>query len=129
MNPKFQGIVTALFKARVNACLASFEGKEMEVVIRKITKPASDLQRRYYHGVIVKMFAEFMSGIDTKETHAEAHDALRVKFLSVIDERGLTRIRSTEDLSTIEKEAYHVECRMLGDSLGFYIPLPNECEY
>lgn len=104
-------------------------GDEFEIFARKIRKPASAQQRKYYHGVIVKMFAEFMSGIDTQETHAEAHDALRVKFLSLTDEHGLTIIRSTESLSTTEKEEYHAECRRLGDSLGFYIPLPNEAEY
>jgi hypothetical protein len=38
-------------------------------------------------------------------------------------------VRSTTELSTIEWEDYMTECRRLGDTLGFYIPNPNECEY
>jgi hypothetical protein len=134
-----RGVMIPVFRARfkdkvlqVDARFYSWVstlGEEFEILARKIRKPASPRQRKYYHGVIVKMFAEFMSGIDTKESHAEAHDALRVKFLSQTDDHGLTVIRSTESLSTVEKEEYHAECRRLGDSLGFYIPLPNECEY
>ena len=104
--------------------LNSLEGQNVDVTVRKHRKQRSNQENRYYRGVVVFMFADF-TGYDNEE----AHLALRQRFLSTVDDNGLMRIRSTTELSTSEFEDYMTQCRMLGDTLGFYVPAPNEVDY
>jgi hypothetical protein len=61
-------------------------------------------------------------------TKDEIHDALRKEFLSKIDPAtGLTKIKSTTDLSTIEFNEYYAAIqRWASEFLNIYLPDPNE---
>lgn len=103
--------------------------------IKPITKPRSNQQNRYYRGVIVKMVAEEVCGYPASNDDCEAiHKELAKRFLgyTLVERGGFTFevIRSTTDLSTVEMEAYHENCRRwAADFLHIYIPLPNEIDY
>lgn len=135
-RPKFQCALNAL------------EGQEIRLTIER--KPAqrknsTRSQREYYWPVICGMIGDFI-GISKEE----AHDLCKARFLSIKkDFRGqiFTIVRSTESLSTIEREDYHQKIREWasrgfpeeGEEFGgivddvvqasLYIPLPNEADY
>lgn len=111
--------------------LNRLDGNDVRLVIER--KPAqrkqsTGLQRRYYFAVICRIIADHV-GISIDE----AHDSMKAKFLSAeIEKDGykFVVIRSTESLSTIEREDYHRMIREWASiDLGVYIPLPNEIEY
>lgn len=106
--------------------LAQFSaGEVVQVSIQKPKKRATDPQRRYYWAVIVTMISDEIG--DDKES---VHLSLREKFLSVETDNGLKRIRSTEELTTVEREEYHEQVRRWAAQwLSMYIPLPNEVEF
>jgi hypothetical protein len=107
--------------------LANHEGKKVELVLRKRRTKRSDSQNRYYWGVCVEILANHC-GYEPEELH----EALKVKFLSdrQEDENGLMRVRSTAKLTTDEFIAYtNRVVRWAAESLGVYIPSPNEVEY
>jgi hypothetical protein len=97
-------------------------GAEVDITIGRHRKKTSPRQRRYYWAVIVAMIAEAAG-----YTPEEAHDALRRQFLTIHGDTALPTVRSTEDLTTTEREQYHEDCRRLGaETYGIYIPDPNE---
>ncbi len=104
--------------------IRALDGQRFECVIEKEKKHCSDRQRRYYRGVICKMVAKAFE-IDEDA----AHRGLAQRFLTVTPEKGLPYVRSTESLTTVEKEEYHRQCRQFGDEwLHIYIPEPNETD-
>jgi hypothetical protein len=98
-------------------------GTKIDVILKKHEERCSDPQRKYYWAVIVKMIAEY-----TGHEPDEIHDALKFKFLKTRDVRGIEYVKSTESLTTAEREEYHEQCRKWAlIVLGVKIPLPNEC--
>jgi hypothetical protein len=111
---------------RFDVLKRKFEGKDVEVVLRLPQKKSTGPQRRYYWPVIVGMICE-AAGYGPE--HAEAiHEFLKGMFLQ--DTSGpLPITRSTEALTTVEREEYHDNCRRwAAEFLGIYIPLPNEVD-
>src|ERR1035437_10241433 len=96
------------------------DGKELDVVIRKHTKKATRKQREYYWPGIVKPIADHI-GEAGKAGENRVHEGLKDKFLRVADPVFGFRVRSTEELSTTEKEEYHANCRQwAAEFLGLY---------
>lgn len=128
VTPSFVGVVqdgkVHLDSPKQFAAYAKrFEGDEIEVEIRKRRKKRSDVQNRYWHGVVIPLLAEH-----TGYTRDEMHEALKAKFLGSEDlALGLVRIGSTTKLST-EKFADLVDQVVLwaAESLGVIIPLPDK---
>jgi hypothetical protein len=111
---------------RFDALRRKFEGKDVEIVLRLPQKKTTDPQRRYYFGVIVAMICE-EAGYGPE--HKEAiHEFLKGMFLK--DTSGQLPItRSTQSLTTVEREEYHSNCRRwAAEFFGLYIPLPNEVD-
>ena len=107
--------------------LSKFEGKRIEIVLRKRRSQRSDGQNRWYWGVCVEILANHC-GYDPEEMH----EALKIKFLSdrTEDEKGLMRVGSTARLTTDEFIAYtNRVVRWAAESLYVYIPSPNEVDY
>lgn len=118
-RPKFQCAANAL------------EGKEVRLTMERKPAPrknSSDPQRRYYWAVICQIVGDNI-GISPED----AHDSLKAKFLSSTIERegqSFVVVKSTESLSTIEREDYHRDVREWASVfLKVYIPLPNEVEF
>lgn len=109
-----------LNKEELTKALKEILPGEYVLTIKKRSKPRSLNENSYYHGVIVKMIAEYCG-----YTPEEAHDALKWEFLR--KDGVIPTIRSTTDLSTIEFEEYCSKIRMWASKeLGVYIPSPNE---
>lgn len=106
--------------------ISKLEGKEIELTIRKKKSQRSINQNAAYWGLVIDILSEHL-GYEREEVH----DALRAKFLSHIDEKtGLTVIRSTTSLSTVEFMDYYSKIqRWASEFLNCYIPSPNECDY
>lgn len=104
--------------------------QDVDITIGKRRKKSTRKQREYYWPVIVTMIAHAAGYIGTKEELQLVHDGLRARFLTVPREESgsvLPVIRSTESLTTVEREDYHEKCRHFGaEYFGIYIPDPNE---
>ena len=78
----WQGIDGKKWDAKVRF----FDGKDVEVTIRKWQLKRSNQQNSYYWGVVVAMIAEAAG-----YTPEEAHDALRMQFLEAHGSTGYGR--------------------------------------
>jgi hypothetical protein len=108
----------------LNGYLATLEGADLEVIIRRPRKDRSSQQNRYYWGVVVELLCE-----STGYTQDEMHNALRMLFLRD-DSRQVPTIRSTAELTTVGFEEYLEKVRnWASDALGCDIPMPNEVDY
>ena len=104
--------------------LSRLEGKEIELTVRQKKSQRSNEQNRAYWGLAIEILSDHL-GYEREEVH----DLLRHRFLSHVDERGLTIIRSTTSLSTKEFSEYYEKIqRWAAQFLNCYIPSPNEAE-
>lgn len=134
MNPVHRGKVEQGKKiydnpSRYLVQLSKLEGKRFEEVIRREKSKRSLNQNSAYWGIAIEILSECEAfGGYTKE---EIHDALRKEFLSKVDPNtGLTKIRSTTDLNTVEFNEYYATIqRWAAEFLDIYIPSPNEAPY
>jgi chloramphenicol 3-O-phosphotransferase len=102
-----------------------FEGKPVEVIVRRKRKQRSDRQNRYYRGVIVRILADHLG-----YSEDEMHEALKWEFLRVHHDDKPDTVRSTTTLTTLEFEEYCEKVRMWASKeFGCFIPLPNEVDY
>lgn len=112
---------------KLDTWMNSFKpGTHVFVTIRKIKKnmPRSIVQNNYYHGVVIKLLSEF-TGYEPEEMHK----ALKIKFLTYENVKGLPVTLSTTQLKTHEFEEFLERVRRWASmDLGVYIPLPNEVE-
>ena len=131
MIPKFTGNVDASGVLSIvdsqylnyKAHLTSLANKTVEITVKPFKKFASDPQRKYYWGVLVKILAKELG-----YTQDAMHNALKIEFLSYED-NGLTFVQSTQKLNTAEREEYHEDIRNWAMSFhGIYLPLPNEVD-
>lgn len=129
-NPIFTGIVTQ-GKLRLDAParylvhLARLEGKLVEVVVRRRRSQRSVNQNAAYWGIAVEILSQHL-GYDK----CTMHDALKEKFASRRDEKGLLIVESTAAMDTKRFCKYYEDIqRWSAEFLGVYIPDPNECEY
>ena len=118
--------------------IAAFQGKEIEVVVRRKKKRKTDRQRKYYFECIVGGFLAAFSDWqpDFGWTKDAVHETLKLKFLPLVREWGemvipetgeaIREVMSTEKLTTVECEMYHEHCRKWAAELSIMIPLPNE---
>jgi hypothetical protein len=114
------GVVT--LDKKFHEHVKSLKDGQYFVTVQKQKKTRSLNQNGYYFGVVVAMIAEKLG-----YTPDETHQSLRTQFLSEKHESGLSRIKSTSELSTVEFEKYLEVVRMFASEfLNLYIPLPHE---
>lgn len=103
--------------------LETLTDKEVQVSVKRKSKPRSDRQNRYYHGVVIKILADHLG-----YSPDEMHDALRLHFL-IDRERKIPTIKSTTSLDTIGFENYMSQIRQwASEEFSLYIPEPNETD-
>lgn len=129
MNKQITDTVSQIFVQRIMVELMRLNGKRITVTIGPEIKHGTDKQRRYYWSVIVAIAAECMG-----ESKEAAHEALCIKLLRLERPdlpKGCIVHRRYSALSTLEREQYHADCRMLLAEWfpGIYVPLPNEGDY
>lgn len=101
----------------------AMEGKRVEETVKPERKHGSKKQRSYYWAVIIPVACE-CSGYEQDEMH----QAFKFEHLRVRNDGKPDTVRSTESLSTVEKEEYYEKCRRTITFMGGYCPLPNEAD-
>ena len=131
MNPVFTGTIEkGKLKLdnphRYLVHLAKFEGKEIELVLRKKENQRTLPQNRYYFKVIVEILMD-----ETGFNKQQMHDALKEKFASARDEKtGLLIIESTARMKTKRFIQYCDDIKQwAAEFFGCYIPDPNQVDY
>ena len=118
---------------RIMLAIRAFEGKIVDLTIRRATKQRSENQNRYYWGVIVPIWQDLLlkewGELRNKEY---THEFLKANcgYEERVNEATgeILRVpKSTTENTTVEQEEYHTACRLLAhDMFGVEIPLPNE---
>lgn len=100
-------------------------GEEIELVIRKRRNQRSSQANRYYHGVVVKLLAEYCG-----YEHDDMHEALAMKFLRIDDcpITGVPRRKRTPATNTAEFADYIDRCIRFAAELGVVIPDSSRSE-
>ena len=122
-----QGNLVLDNRSRFQNFVKSFEGKKIEIILRKRKKQRSDQQNRYYWGVVIDILGKTF-GYEPEEMH----NALRFKFLQIDSaiQPGLISAQSTTKLSTVEFMDYIAKIqRWAAQEFQIYLPDPNEAEY
>ncbi len=97
---------------------------KIEVILRKQTKKSSNAQNRYYYGVICKLLSEH-----TGHSVEEIDCVLKWKFLKQTDGKGMEFVPSKMDLSTVDRETFHEDCRRWAAVvMEVNIPLPEKVD-
>ena len=101
------------------------EGKEIELILRKLRRKRSLDQNSYLWGVVYAIFAEEL-GYEVEELHL----ACRERFLRDRENEvaGLMKIGSTADLDTAQFTEYIEQVRRLAAEMGCVIPDPMSVE-
>ena len=118
---------------RIATALRQFEGKRVEIVLRKDNYYRSNQQNAYYFAVIVPLTIEAIKN-EWAETWGveKTHNMYKTMFLS--EEKANYRTgeiikipKSTTQNTTIEQEDFHNQCReFLREWFNVEAPLPNE---
>lgn len=94
-----------------------------EMVLR--TKFRSQNENRYFHGVVLPLLSDF-----TGHPSEDIKYALKQHFGWMKTKEMFGKIQevpmSTSEMSTTEFEQFMTQIRMFGDTIGVYIPTPNE---
>lgn len=98
--------------------------------IKKLRKPRSLMQNRYYHGCIVSRLAEKFE-LDTDTMHETLkYLFLKEEFYCPLTSETICKILSTTSLNTKQMEEYLERIRQWAiTEYGYELPLPNETEY
>jgi hypothetical protein len=105
---------------------------EYELIIRKPKKGRSSNQNRYYFGVVLRLLSDHTgySVDDLHETMKSMFNPLRLEFNTKKGTEAIRASKSTTELTTVKMEEYLSQIReWASQSLGVFIPLPNEVDY
>ena len=111
-------------------------GKKVRIGIELWRKKRSPAQRRFFHGVLVRMISDH-SGNDTAEVHSAVKHQFPEYFrrwATITGKDGheveIDHWRSYEDLTTAEQEELNEKLRAWAlDFFGLDLPLPNEARW
>jgi hypothetical protein len=112
--------------------LKKLESKTVSLTLGEWRNTRSIQENRYYWGVIIRIFEDYIGNKDNQS--GDAHEHLTSQFLKYrkkdpITGRYRTYIKSTSDLTTKEFEDYCSTCRTyLNSTFGLCVPQPNEFE-
>ena len=112
--------------------IKSFEGQEVEIIIRKKSKIRSTYQNSYYWAVIIPLTIEaILKEWGEHWDNQQAHDLYKMKFLNnevITNNNVILKVpKSTTENDTIDQERFHDQCRQfLKEWLNVDCPLQNE---
>lgn len=110
--------------------MQKLDGQEVVLTLDKKRNTRSNAENRYYYGVIIPIFNDYIGNKDNQSS--DAHDHLKYQFLRFrvrdkITKRFRTYIKSTAELTSLEFENYCSQCRAyLNTEFGLIVPQPNE---
>ena len=115
-----------------NSELELMEGKQVEVIVKKVNKKRTLSQNAYYWGVIiVQVQAGVYNSWGEYKTTDEVHEMLKAQLnsdIKVNSKGNVLRItQGTSGLSTEDFNEYFIKCiDFAKEWFGITIPLPNE---
>lgn len=106
--------------------LSSFEGKKVVIEVTEHKRTRSDLQNRYYWGVVLKYLSD-----ETGHTQEELHEIMKLRFLKpvamIFNGVAYNIAPSTTKLNTGEFSTFIEQIRDFASAeLSCYIPSPDE---
>ena len=120
-------------RAKVKQAVSNFEGKDIEVIIRKATKRRSNPQNAYYFGVIIPLTIQAIE-LEWGEVWNtdKTHNMFKSLFLfeEKVNKETSEVIKiptSSTENTTAKQETFHNQCReFLKEWFNVKTPLPNE---
>jgi len=129
------GKLNKVASAEISSILNQFEGKRVEVIIKKARSKRSDNQNRYYWGCVVKIVRQGLKDLGWIMSPEETHDFLKDKFLgyeTMANSEGLEigkKYKSTTELTKTEFGEYIEQIQIFSaEILNVIIPDPNSQE-
>jgi hypothetical protein len=117
----------------ITDAIHSFEGKTIEITLKRKRKERSNPQNRYYHGCLIVVFQNCIKDSWGEVWSREkCHEFLKARFLfteKVNEDTGeIAQIpKSTTECTTVEFEEYLEECRQfMLEWFDTDCPLPNQ---
>lgn len=127
------GTLPEHIRQRIKDCLFANEGKTVVVTISTPKKYSTNPQRQYYFGVIVEAIQSYFASEGKWYDKDTIHASMKVEIGNLWKEEPdpitgeIKKIpRSYNDLSTVEAEIYHGQCRQWAAEHGFDIEEPHE---
>ena len=118
---------------RIAKAVKYFEGKTIDITMKKQSQYRSNQQNGYYFGVIIPMTITAVEDEWGEIWNSEeAHEMFKTMFLyneKVNDKTGeiVKTPKSSTENSTKDQEVYHEKCRQfLKEWFNVDVPLPNE---
>lgn len=115
--------------------ISAFEGKKVELELRKAVKSRTSPQTRYYFGVVVRMVRLALQDLGNEVSLEQTHEFLKSMFLfkEVVNENTseiykipLSLSNKGEVSTDIMTEYIDTIIRWASSELSIVIPLPNE---
>lgn len=113
--------------------LKTFEGKRVEVIIKRLRSTRSSQQNRFYWGVVINVMRQAFKDIGYLLNTEETHTILKDKFMPYTDivtpdgEVISRKYKSTTELTKTEFGEYIDKIsQFAAESLNVNIPQPNE---
>lgn len=100
--------------------ILSFEGQDVDVIIRKHKKVRTQRQNRYYWIAVVGIPAKHFWYLPE-----EMHDCFKMMFLRKHEEGKPETVKSTTGLTTVEFNEYVEKCCQWCAENGIVIPQPE----
>jgi len=120
-------------RAKVKQAIQNFEGKEIELIVKRKTNYRSNQQNAYYFGVIIPITIqaiqnEWGESWDIDKTHNLFKSLFLYEEKVNPETNKIIKIPTSSTENTTEKqEAFHLKCReFLKEWFNVDVPLPNE---
>jgi hypothetical protein len=120
-------------RAKVKQAVQSFEGNEIEIIVKRKTNHRSNQQNAYYFGVVIPITIQAVEN-EWGETWdiEKAHNLYKSLFLyeEKVNPETSEVIKvptSSTENTTTKQEVFHTQCRdFLKEWFNVEVPLPNE---
>jgi hypothetical protein len=127
------GQLRIIHRKLFNEAIKAFDGKDVEILVRRKRKHRNSQQNRYYWGVIVTMIHEALIQQGHEVGKDDTHEFLKMRcngkdLVNQNTGEVITIGQTTTDLATIEFSEYIDRCKAFGiEFLGIQkFPEPNE---
>jgi hypothetical protein len=126
------GTVSTTVQNEIKAFLNMYEGKEVEIVLKKARSKRSDLQNRYYWGCVVEIVRQALKELGHRLDKDEVHYFLREKFnyKELVNESTGESLKLPSSTTTLTKTEFaeYIEriAQWSAEFLNVAIPEPNE---
>lgn len=120
-------------RAKLKQAVQNFEGKEIEIIVKRKTNHRSNQQNAYYFGVVIPITIQAVEN-EWGETWdiEKAHNLYKSLFLyeEKVNPETSEVIKvptSSTENTTTKQEVFHTQCRdFLKEWFNVEVPLPNE---